>query len=184
MACPSDIPPRPLGFAMRSNYLLSSAGYTEADCAAVTLPKKNFQGAFYTDTSTNPRDFRDGLSQTVMAGESIQLKYDPKIAPGSEGSGLGMGPFWAGGNFTSTHGHVAPTTDVNYRSFLPNAPWPEPNPTKVPGPYVFSSKHPGGVYSLFGDGSVKFLKNGVSANVWYALHTIKNSELVQSSDFE
>ena len=73
-------------------------------------------------------------------------------------------------------------TRNNYKLFLPNAAWP-PSRTrlKLPGGYVFSSRHPGGIQSVFGDGSVKFIKNGIDANIWYSLHTIKNGEVVDSS---
>lgn len=166
--CPSDLPPKVVNGAMRSNYVLSSGNYTDKECVATGLPNKNQQGAFYTDLATGmERDFRDGMSSTVMVGESVQNKSDPSF-----------GPFWGGGNYTSTHGRVAPRANPAYRYFLPNAQDVEPNPSKLPGAYVFSSKHPGGIQSLFGDGSVKFLKNGIDADVWYSIHTIKNSEIV------
>jgi len=168
-ACPSDSVPKVYNGAMRSNYLLSSGDYTEADCAATGLPMKARQGAFYTDIATTiERDYRDGMSTSVMVGESIQDKIDPSF-----------GPFWGGGHFSSTHGRtVPPSKTAEYKYFLPNAQWQEPNPLKLPYAFVFSSRHPGGVQSLFGDGSVKFLKNAIDPGIWYSIHTIKNSEII------
>jgi prepilin-type processing-associated H-X9-DG protein len=46
-----------------------------------------------------------------------------------------------------------------------------------------SSYHPGGVNLLFGDGSVKFVKDSLALNVWRALSTRNGGEVISSSDF-
>ena len=43
-----------------------------------------------------------------------------------------------------------------------------------------SSMHPGGVNVLFGDGSVKFVKNTINYNPWYAIATPNGGETVSS----
>lgn len=45
------------------------------------------------------------------------------------------------------------------------------------------SMHPGGVNSLFGDGSVRFIKQTVSGNVWRGLGTVAGGEIISASDF-
>jgi prepilin-type processing-associated H-X9-DG protein len=45
------------------------------------------------------------------------------------------------------------------------------------------SRHPGGVNSVFGDGSVKFIKNSISLNTWSALSTTKGGEVVSSDAY-
>jgi prepilin-type processing-associated H-X9-DG protein len=172
LLCTSDISGQPNNGGQRSNYLFNGGGYSEFDCAATGTPKKQLQGAFYTDLSTRMDvDFRDGMTSTVLVGESIQKKYDDTF-----------GPYWGAGYFTSSHGRVvSPAVVAEYKFFLPNAAWTEPNPDKRPYAYVFSSRHPGGIHSVFGDGSVKFLKNSIDAAVWYSIHTIKNSEIVNSN---
>ncbi|MFM7591937.1 MAG: H-X9-DG-CTERM domain-containing protein, partial [Isosphaeraceae bacterium] len=45
------------------------------------------------------------------------------------------------------------------------------------------SMHPGGVNSLFGDGSVKFLKESIEGNVWRGLGTVSGGELISASDY-
>jgi prepilin-type processing-associated H-X9-DG protein len=42
------------------------------------------------------------------------------------------------------------------------------------------SYHPGGVNALFGDGSVKFVKNTVNGVIWRAVGTIAGGEVVSS----
>jgi prepilin-type N-terminal cleavage/methylation domain-containing protein/prepilin-type processing-associated H-X9-DG protein len=45
------------------------------------------------------------------------------------------------------------------------------------------SYHPGGVNVLFGDGSVKFVKDSISMPTWWALGTKANSEVIGSDSF-
>jgi prepilin-type processing-associated H-X9-DG protein len=45
------------------------------------------------------------------------------------------------------------------------------------------SRHPGGVNSLFGDGSVHFMKNSIAAQTWIALGTINSGEVISSDSY-
>jgi prepilin-type processing-associated H-X9-DG protein len=45
------------------------------------------------------------------------------------------------------------------------------------------SRHPGGINSLFGDGSVHFMKNAISAQIWVALGTIAGGEVISSDSY-
>ncbi len=45
------------------------------------------------------------------------------------------------------------------------------------------SRHAGGVNSLFGDGSVKFLKNTINLTVYQSLSTTKGGEVVDSNAY-
>jgi prepilin-type N-terminal cleavage/methylation domain-containing protein/prepilin-type processing-associated H-X9-DG protein len=46
-----------------------------------------------------------------------------------------------------------------------------------------SSYHPGGVNVLFGDGSVRFIKNTVNANTWRGLGTIAGGEVLSADSY-
>jgi prepilin-type N-terminal cleavage/methylation domain-containing protein/prepilin-type processing-associated H-X9-DG protein len=46
-----------------------------------------------------------------------------------------------------------------------------------------SSQHPGGVNTLFGDGSVKFIKNTLALQTWRALGTRDGAETISSDSF-
>ena len=46
-----------------------------------------------------------------------------------------------------------------------------------------SSNHPGGVNVLFMDGSVRFIKNAVNYQPWYAIATPNNREAVSSESY-
>ncbi len=113
--------PTYVGQGIRSNYLLGAGTTSDADCVAEGRPNPKQQGAFYTDISALQRDFRDGMSTTVLAGESVQIKINTYF-----------GPYWATGAQGSTHGLGLPINNLSYKFYLPNAQAPEPNPTKAP----------------------------------------------------
>ncbi len=46
-----------------------------------------------------------------------------------------------------------------------------------------SSLHPGGVNTLFADGSVKFIKNGINYRSWHAIATPNGGESIDQTDF-
>jgi prepilin-type N-terminal cleavage/methylation domain-containing protein/prepilin-type processing-associated H-X9-DG protein len=45
------------------------------------------------------------------------------------------------------------------------------------------SRHPGGINSLFGDGSVRFIKNSINPQTWVALGTIQGGEVISSDQY-
>ncbi len=45
------------------------------------------------------------------------------------------------------------------------------------------SRHPGGVNTLFGDGSVHFMKNSISPQTWVALGSIAGGEVISSDPY-
>ena len=48
------------------------------------------------------------------------------------------------------------------------------------GAHTASSRHPGGVNVLMGDGTVKFVKGSISPQTWWALGTKANGEVVSA----
>jgi prepilin-type N-terminal cleavage/methylation domain-containing protein/prepilin-type processing-associated H-X9-DG protein len=46
-----------------------------------------------------------------------------------------------------------------------------------------NSNHPGGVNTLMGDGSVKFIKDSINQSVWWALGTRGNGEVLSSDSY-
>jgi prepilin-type N-terminal cleavage/methylation domain-containing protein/prepilin-type processing-associated H-X9-DG protein len=185
-ACPSDLPPEIRNISVassltytvtngrRSNYVLMSSRYTEYDCPATAPAKPPDVGMFFTDYSTSFTEVLDGLSNTVMIGESRQEKQSPLF-----------GPFWGAGTHTSTHGTVYPPLSGNATNSLPNAPFPSPppNPRKLPYAWRISSLHPGGVNMGMADGSVRFIKNTINIYTWWSINTIRNNEVVSADAY-
>lgn len=169
--------------AMESNYLLSTATYTEYNCPGGNgsgAPNPTQRGAFFNDISTSIADIRDGTSNTFLAGESLQ-------PPGKYSTVYG--PYWGSGTHTSTHGRILPPTSATAAACLPNGPssifYPTSAPSiaKLPYAWVFSSRHPGGVNMVLADGSVRFIKNSISVYPWWGLATIAAGEVLSADSY-
>ena len=84
------------------------------------------------------------------------------------------GQWWAyGGTMIYSHTQTPNRTNCLYHDIVLDA---RATVTMV----GTSSYHPGGVNVLFMDGSVRFVKNGVSYQTWYALATPHGSEVISS----
>ncbi|HKI20025.1 MAG TPA: H-X9-DG-CTERM domain-containing protein, partial [Isosphaeraceae bacterium] len=44
--------------------------------------------------------------------------------------------------------------------------------------YGAVSMHPGGINACFGDGSVRFIKDGINRTIWWSLGTKANGDLI------
>ncbi len=53
----------------------------------------------------------------------------------------------------------------------------------VHGAHTASSRHPGGVNSMFCDGSVRFIKSSVNLMTWWALGSTSNGEVISADAF-
>jgi prepilin-type processing-associated H-X9-DG protein len=51
------------------------------------------------------------------------------------------------------------------------------------GMFAFRSRHPGGVNTLFADGSVHFLKSSINQMTFWALGTKANGEVIDASSY-
>ena len=170
---------------MRSNYLVSSSLYDDYNCPTATnagLPNQYYRGMFYTDIATSVSEVRDGMSNTFLAGESVQgpTHYSPSY-----------GPYWGSGTHTSTHGYIPllASTASYQAAFAPNGYSGYLYPTsavqllKLPYAWTFSSHHSGGVNMGMGDGSVRFIKNSISHYAWGGQATIAGGEIISADSF-
>ncbi len=145
----------------RSNYLFSTA-----DCDDYSGPynvNSTSAGMFGINGAASFPTVHDGLSNTLMVGESRQV-----------GISTSYGPRWGSGTHTSVTGLVYSGdawTAINY-------PYSPPSPLQYA--WVFGSWHPGGANFVFGDGSVHFLPNSLPVATLYALATANGSEVVSA----
>jgi prepilin-type processing-associated H-X9-DG protein len=136
-------------------------------------------GPFYRNSRTKPADVRDGLSTTVFLGEKSSILCDA--------TWVGVVPFsctpptrrWpsdpnSGGNLVAAHSGPDVRDHPNVIIHAPNHPFGHTD--------EMLSEHPGGANVLFGDGSVRFIKDTIYPWTWVALSTIDRGEVVDSTD--
>ncbi len=124
---------------------------------------------------------RDGLSNTLMTSEVI-------VGQGGDLRGYG---WWSNGSIFSSWG----TPNTSLPDILPSGGYCKPaiptNPpcstqgqTSTSGLLISArSRHPGGVNAGMCDGSVKFMKNSISLNIWRALSTTGGSEVLSADSY-
>jgi prepilin-type N-terminal cleavage/methylation domain-containing protein/prepilin-type processing-associated H-X9-DG protein len=201
LVCPSDVyNPHPT-IGAQTNYMadMGSGIVWQSSLFApnTTLPMPN--GVFYGNSATRLAEITDGLSNTGFFGERMvgdgttgvispiaDVFFDPG-APLTPDDAMAqclalninnpanqlpmiMGVPWIDGQHITLH-----VTTPNTRScgfFIVNR-------AVMPA----SSKHPGGTNMLFGDGSVKFLKDSISLQTYRALGTRNGGEVVSADSF-
>ena len=130
-------------------------------------------------TTVKFADIRDGLSNTLLNSEVV-------VAQGVDLRGF---VWWGdGSNFTTYLPPNATLPDRIYTAGYCKYPLQDNPPcaastTTDPNMMASRSRHPGGVNSLFGDGSVRFMKNSVAINIWRAISTTRGGEVVSADQF-
>ncbi len=198
--CPSDVNNSALAsIGAQTNYMADMGSWIvwmSATGPNVGLMPPN--GVFYGNSATRFADVIDGLSNTGFFSERIL----------ADGNNAVVSPiadvFFSPAAPTTIDDAVTlcRALDVNNLSnqfpLFMGAPW-------VNGQHVFlhvtgpntrscgffaalravmpaSSRHPGGVNVLMGDGSVRFIKDGISVPTWRALGTVAGGEIVNQGE--
>jgi hypothetical protein len=98
------------------------------------------------------------------------------------GQGYDSGPYQIGGAW---HNGYAPQT--GYTHVMPPNTWScvanGGGGANNQGAHTASSRHPGGVLVLFGDGSTRFIKDSIAKETWWALGTKANGEVVSADAY-
>jgi prepilin-type N-terminal cleavage/methylation domain-containing protein/prepilin-type processing-associated H-X9-DG protein len=114
-------------------------------------------GVFWLNSKTRLGDLIDGAAQTLIAGERSVRR---------------LAATWTGIHPSEVEG---PERVIGLTIHRPNR--PEADEAE------FSSRHPGGVHFLLGDGSVRFLSEHIDPTVYQALGTRSGSEQVGHNEF-
>jgi prepilin-type N-terminal cleavage/methylation domain-containing protein/prepilin-type processing-associated H-X9-DG protein len=133
-------------------------------------------GVLFLNSAIRYEDVTDGTSQTLFVGEKINDGLDLGWASGTRASLRNTDRAVNRTPFGPNPGARPPVPAVRGTEDIPNL----GTPLYVGG---FSSRHPGGSNFTFGDGSVRFIKNSVSAHVYQLLGNRADGEVVDSDQY-
>ena len=178
----------------RGNYVVSwgNTQWAQQDqitgTPTVNLPVRFLRSAF-GHYSINLASIADGTSSTVFMAEVLQgrdgdsrgLIWGPTANFMSRFTPNGTTDYYGVAVPSGSQGDQIGTGCVSEPSLgLPCG--------SVPFPWLDAfqgarSRHPGGVNVLFGDGSVRFLKNSINPQVWVGLNSIAGSEVIGQDSY-
>jgi prepilin-type N-terminal cleavage/methylation domain-containing protein/prepilin-type processing-associated H-X9-DG protein len=134
-----------------------------------------FNSGFSGKIVTKLTDIPDGTSSTLLAAEVLNGINTANDAVTDLRGFSWWGP---GGGFTTYYAPNSTSPDIlQFQAYCNNL--PDQNlPCVVGTAYIFTarSRHSGGVNTVMGDGSVKFVTNNVDINTWRALGTTRGGE--------
>jgi len=134
----------------------------------------------------------------------LSMINQPNVIPPPNANPMTVAPEYAGGPCSFNVGHSEWSDGEVHQSGITTA-WPpnhktpgyqaNPQPDldlvgqreKKGGPTYAAitarSYHPGGVNAVFGDGSVRFIKESIDGNTWRGLGTVASGEIVSSDSY-
>jgi prepilin-type N-terminal cleavage/methylation domain-containing protein/prepilin-type processing-associated H-X9-DG protein len=195
------------------DHSVSNYGWNLGDWYVWSNGGPTTRGAFTLNIVRRMADFTDGMSNTVLSAEvkaqnpvyfcfgGLSSINTPGNIPPATADPYTVAPEYGGSCGGVNHGHSA-WVDGNAQETGMTTAWP---PNKVildkanndvdlsstpffsGGPTYAAinarSYHPGGVNSLLGDGSVRFVKSSINGNTWRAFGTVSGGEVVSADAF-
>lgn len=154
--------------AGRSNYP-GVSGATLISNAAIVVSET--RGTFGEDSSRNfTRDFKDGLSNTILVGERRFGSIESKT-PWGDAIWIGIRDNTTAQGQALAIGDCAPTSPINAKIMTERT-------AVVKSISGFGSYHFGGTQFLLGDGSVRFISESIQPTVYANLATIDDGAVI------
>jgi prepilin-type N-terminal cleavage/methylation domain-containing protein/prepilin-type processing-associated H-X9-DG protein len=169
--CPSDNTSEGR-FLQREGFRYAKTSYVASfGPGNMDLNPDDRRGLFSRNSGTNFAEVTDGLSQTLAGGERHNGTF--AVAIGSHDH-FDAETVWVGAvkeDPNDDHAHTA----LFQASHTPSS--GEMNDQDA------ASRHPGGTNFLFGDGSVRFLKNTINLNIYRALSSGAGGEVISADAY-
>jgi prepilin-type N-terminal cleavage/methylation domain-containing protein/prepilin-type processing-associated H-X9-DG protein len=193
-ACPSDSASTPLNGIQSYNYAanygntaITAVTATTSTAPAQTYNGFNYGGAPFSDIilgAVQIGDVRDGTSNTAFFSEVVEGQDKPGLGTYDL---RGFVHWWEAAVFegslvpNSTQPDLMQSASYCIYPYMDNPPCAASSGNF----YVHASRsrHSGGVNTLMGDGSVRFMKNSINLYTWQALTTSKNGEVIDASSY-
>ncbi|MEW4567608.1 DUF1559 domain-containing protein [Tautonia sp. JC769] len=173
-----DQPGAVLGRFARSHYVLNS-GRDEAWAYTIEDQGRIADGPFFRNSHTTVAQIRDGLAFTTFMGEHSPVLSDKTWVGVVPGAVVCPSPRFAFSlcDYAATLvlSHSGPASEEDFVIHPPNA-----RSAHVCQMYA---EHPGGCNVLFGDGSVRFVKETCNQLAWAAMATIRGGEVISADAF-
>jgi prepilin-type processing-associated H-X9-DG protein len=162
----------------RAHYAANAGRIDVWDNPAADLSKVA-DGPLYRNSWLPVSAIKDGTTQTIFMGEHTPAISDVTWVGVVAGARTCPRPAFASAGCD----HAAPQVNAH------SGPSPNERPSVIHPPNSphghvdqMASEHPGGCNVALGDGSVRFLKNGISLRVWSALSTRAGGEPIAPGD--
>ena len=173
-SCPSDTMPH--RNSRRANF-----GKTNYKCNSGNHAARDFKGVMWANSKTSMRDITDGTSNTIMVIEASatpqsgnQLNCGGEVCSFSGGLWIGARYYGAAGGWHSGMNSNDVTcfggSGANMLINRSNANWGHD--------WIASSTHPGGVMSVLGDGSVRFISETIELATYRRLMDRRDGEVI------
>jgi len=138
-------------------------------------------GGILVAPQISPRMITDGLTSTILIGETSGRAWDYSSVNSAHPSGKADAAWAYGTNVIALGGGPSPPASMINR-FQPSPPAnsvPAGSPAHWTDKHQLYSDHPGGVQALMCDGSVQFLDEKTDALVMWALATRSNNDIAE-----
>ncbi|WP_068421616.1 DUF1559 domain-containing protein [Planctomyces sp. SH-PL62] len=170
-------------------------------------PNRSRRWSDFVDGASNTLVAAEGKAKQPLYRDcgGLSLVKNPSAIPGPEQAPLDVVPEYGGGGCEFKTGHSEWSDGQAHHTgfttaWTPNKKTVGSSPSGEPvdlditgqrekkgGPTFAAitarSHHAGGVNALFGDGSVRFIKDGIAGPTWRALGTVAGGEVVGSDSF-
>ncbi|MEX0585373.1 MAG: DUF1559 domain-containing protein [Pirellulales bacterium] len=183
--CPSDrigatnIAPGDSYWRAKGNYNLNWGNVMQPHTGPAPLGVAPF-GYLDFATRSRPRiskfnDFLDGTSNTLLMAEQLTPQFDSD----QDHRGDMQNDDEVCTYFTTINTPNTTANDVMSPSYCVSRPtFNMPCTTGANRHKAARSRHPGGVIVMLGDGSVRFVRNSISLNIWQAVSTMNGGETI------